>query len=539
MIALHAETDLIEDGGPDRPVGAGRENEVRRREPAVHEIEPGKLRVARQVAPPQVEDAANGEARRRLPVDAAGRIDIRRPLRDGKGELLAQQVGVPHRAAGQRLVDGGELRADERIDRRGKSVAARDVEQVHGAHRSVGGAVAKDTALRVLVEERPRERRLARLNRLLEVGEVEQLAFEQRTADIPAPFVQPQLVFRQAAHRIQPGIRVQRVVTELLERLPVHGVGAALGDELHLHRTLGPGVRGQPGCRNRHLLDRAEADRRERKEAGAAAAEALRVVVDAVERDVDRTAGKAVEGAEPLRRARRRPGRQQRKAEHVAARERKVRNFTIADRRRHGRRGRFDHRRLTDDAHLFLQRRHRKRHVDVAAAAGFDDDAVDDGRLEADGGRQDPIAPRLQRREHESSLAARLGALNVAGGRIGHFDGRVRHDGARRIFDGADDLARRADLAAGGCGRAHQRDENERGQGTAIDCDEDGVAGSTADGIGESHELSSVTEAAQESNRLFLSIHKSPVSPFPVPGSRFVGSRFLSSRVRTSVQGLI
>jgi len=144
------------------------------------------------------------------------------------------------------------------------------------------------------------------------------------------------------------------------------------------------------------------------KKLGAAAAEALGIVVDAVERNVDGAAGQTVERAEPLRRARRRSRRQQREAEHIAARERKIGDLPVADRCRDRRRGRLDDRRLTDDAHLFLQRRNGNLHFDVAAAPGFDHDAVDDGGLEAGRGRQDPIAPRLQRRKHESALAARL-----------------------------------------------------------------------------------------------------------------------------------
>ena len=101
VVALHAETDLIEDGRSNGPVGAGGQNEIGRLETTVHEIEAGELRVARQVAPPQVEDAADRQARRRLPVDAAGRIDVRRPLRHGERQFLTEKIGVAQRPAAE------------------------------------------------------------------------------------------------------------------------------------------------------------------------------------------------------------------------------------------------------------------------------------------------------------------------------------------------------------------------------------------------------------------------------------------------------
>ena len=57
------------------------------------------------------------------------------------------------------------------------------------------------------------------------------------------------------------------------------------------------GIRVQPGRRHGDLFDGVEAFRREGIEAGAAALEALRVIVHAIERNVQRRVGQAVERA--------------------------------------------------------------------------------------------------------------------------------------------------------------------------------------------------------------------------------------------------
>jgi len=391
----------------------------------------------------------NGKAGRGLPVDASRRIHLRRVLRDGERELLPQQIDIAQRAARERTIDRRELRGDERIDRRRKPAGASDVEQVHRAHRSIRRRVAERSQLRFRREDGSRERRLARLNRLLEIHEVEQPALPQRAAEVTAPLVEPQLVLRQPPDGIQPAVGVQRVVAKLFEQLPVRVVRSALRHELHLHGAFGAGIGGEAGRRHRDLLHGAEPHGRKRKKARPAAAEPLRVVVDPVERDVDRAAGQAVERAVPLRRAGGGTGRQQREAENVAAGQRQVRDFLVADGRRHRRRCGLDRGRTPFDSDLLPHGSHGDLNVDVAGPSRLDHDIVDDRRLEARRRRQDAVAPRLKRREHESALAPRLRGLAIPCSDVGHFHGDVRHDGARRILHGADNLAGGSNLSPG------------------------------------------------------------------------------------------
>ncbi len=145
------------------------------------------------------------------------------------------------------------------------------------------------------------------LNRLLEVTEEEQLVRDDRPTEINAVFVEAQSCLGQSARVVGPTVRVQRVVPELIVDLPVQRVGATLGHKLHLYRAFCARIGSEPRGRDRHLVHRTEPYRGEDEEAGSTAPEPLRVVVDAIERDVDRTTRQSVERAVPRVRARRRP----------------------------------------------------------------------------------------------------------------------------------------------------------------------------------------------------------------------------------------
>ena len=71
--------------------------------------------------------------------------------------------------------------------------------------------------------------------------------------------------------------------------------------------------------------------------------------------DVDGASRQPVERAEPLGRARRGPRREQREPQHVAARQRELRDLLIPHGRRYRRRSRLDNRRTADDVDVLLQ----------------------------------------------------------------------------------------------------------------------------------------------------------------------------------------
>src|SRR5439155_8045640 len=186
------------------------------------------------------------------------------------------------------------------------------------------------------------------LFRSLVVAEEEQAVPDDWTAGVEAELVLAYPRLRHAARGVGRRVGVQLLVLNLVERLAAQRVVSALGDELDLHRALRAAVGGQPRGRDGDFFHRAEARRREREDARAAGSESLRVVVHAVERDVDGAAGQSVDVAvarRGRRRARRaarillRAGDQHRKDEDAAAAERQLFGLRVVHGRRDRRRG--------------------------------------------------------------------------------------------------------------------------------------------------------------------------------------------------------
>src|SRR5262245_41609025 len=110
----------------------------------------------------------------------------------------------------------------------------------------------------------------------------------------------------------------------LPEDLAVPGVRPRLGDKLYLDSALPGAVGAEIRGRNSDLLHGLQPWRDEGEETGAAALEALRVIRDAVKRDIDGGAGQAVEGAIPRGNPLLGAGRQQRKGQRNAAGQRQI-----------------------------------------------------------------------------------------------------------------------------------------------------------------------------------------------------------------------
>lgn len=110
-------------------------------------------------------------------------------------------------------------------------------------------------------------------------------------------------VARQSLHVAEKRIRVERFVDALVKDLAVISLGSAPGHHANLHRAFAAGVRAQPRGRNADFLDCVNAGRGKGEKAGAAALKALRIVVHAIERDVERGVGQAIERAISVARA--------------------------------------------------------------------------------------------------------------------------------------------------------------------------------------------------------------------------------------------
>ena len=67
------------------------------------------------------------------------------------------------------------------------------------------------------------------------------------SAEIESELVLANARLGDAAGVVDRRVGVQLVVLDFVEGLPAERVGAALGDELNLHRALGAAVRREPG----------------------------------------------------------------------------------------------------------------------------------------------------------------------------------------------------------------------------------------------------------------------------------------------------
>src|SRR5262249_23258002 len=127
-------------------------------------------------------------------------------------------------------------------------------------------------------------------------------------------------------------------------------VGAALGRQANLHGAFTAGVGAQTGSRNAHLFDGVDPGRSKSEEACAAAFEALRIVVHAIERDVQRGIRQTVEGAVPIAGGAHVAGDQRSEVETVPTVEGQVLDQVVADRAPNFIRGRVEL--LSTSSHL-------------------------------------------------------------------------------------------------------------------------------------------------------------------------------------------
>jgi hypothetical protein len=334
----------------------------------------------------------------------------------------------------------------ERVDDGGQPVGSCHVEQVDRADDVVGAVVPEDALLRLGREHRSFERCLARRVDLLVIGEEEQLVPNNGPADVSAVLMLPQPRLRKAACLVDDPLRVQLFVLDRVEDLTVEPVGAALGRELHLHGAFGARFGRQARRGYGDLLDGAKTNRREGEEARAAAAEALRVVVHAVERDVDGAARQAVVLAVACARARGRAGHEQREVQDVAPGERQLRDVLVAHRVGNGRRRRFDDRRPPFHLDLLGEAGDLELHDEIVRAGGLHDDFLDDDRLKPGERGGELIASGLEIGEHESSVGPAFRFGGEAGAEIDQDEIRPGHDRSRRVLDGSDHLPGRARL---------------------------------------------------------------------------------------------
>jgi len=225
-------------------------------------------------------------------------------------------------------------------------------------------------------------------------------------------------------------------------------VASALGDELDLDRAFRAGVGREARGRDRHLIDRPHSNRREAKEARIAAPEPLRVVVDAVERDVDGASRQSVEGTVAVGAAGGRARREEREAEHVAARQRQLRDLLVAHRGRHRAGRRLDDRRGAHHLHLLLHAGNLESHFHVRRAPGIDCDALDVGRLEPLGHCRQAVTAGLQVWEDEAAVIVAVAVADEPAARIIQHEIRMGDDRAGRILQRAIDPSGRAHLRA-------------------------------------------------------------------------------------------
>ena len=272
----------------------------------------------------------------------------------------------------------------------------------------------------------------------------------------------PELVLRNAANLVHPAVRLELVAAVLVEHLPAERVGSALGDELDLHRAFGAGLGAEPRRRDGDFLDRAEPDGREHEHARAAAPEARGVVVDAVERDVDRAARQPVEVTVAASRALRRARHHQREIEDVAAAQRQLRNLLV----RHGVRDRgrlgLDHRGPSFDVDLFGHAGHLELDDDLRVSRGLHHDLLQRQRPEPGGGRGQRVRPRLKIRKHEPAVVTALGLIGQARCRVDQHEVGFDDHRAGGVLDDADDLTGGAHLRGRQSGRKRDEKRYER-----------------------------------------------------------------------------
>src|SRR5512145_1107828 len=152
----------------------------------------------------------------------------------------------------------------------------------------------------------------------------EELVLDDWPAERPALIVADEDWPPDAARVVEPVVGVERRIFMLPKHLAVPGIRARSGDELNLNRALPGAIGAEVRSGDGHFLDALQAGLNEGKEAGTAALETLSVVGNAVERDVERRAGQAVDGAVARGHALLGARREQHKRQRAAARQRQV-----------------------------------------------------------------------------------------------------------------------------------------------------------------------------------------------------------------------
>ncbi len=293
MVALHSEIEGVEHGRPDRPVERCGGDVGGDLAAAGQVGEAGIVRRARHGVGAQIPGTVPGELICDLVIDASRGIDrvVRRGLAPLQREVI-RVVDVRDRAGAFRdgSVDGIEDSLHGRID-----LAVRQLQHVLRTHRAVGGDVAVDAPLGRFGQHVDGPVRRSRPRPVLDIDKEEELVFHarnrQRTAQVAAEIVLADLRPDLAARVAEERVGVESVVAQLMEQAAMILAGAALGGEADVHGAAGGGVRARARGGGGDFFNGVDSGRRESEEAGAAALEALRVVVDAVDGDVQRGVG--------------------------------------------------------------------------------------------------------------------------------------------------------------------------------------------------------------------------------------------------------
>lgn len=367
------------------------------------------------------------DATRRVPRDAVGRVLIPQLFGDriGQGRHCALSAGGS---------DVSKQLADGRIDRRGQARAGGQVQQIHVAaliaeNALLGGRGQDDPVLGVLTGRA----------RLFVVDEEERLvtAVEQArdadgAADPRSRLVQDVFSLRDVVAVVEPGVRVELVVAQVVVGASPVLVGAGAGGELYLD---GP-LTGRRGALRRRadgdLLYRVEA----RADTGEEPVARLQVVVlgaHAVNRDVDgalrQTVDRGVAGG--ARRVHPRQGGDE--VERAAAACRQLRNLVDVEGGRHRRRLRLDDRGAPFDDDGLLEAADIQLHGDAGGHTGIHPDVVENGGLEAHEGDGYGVAARVEGRDAEGSRVGRDGRVLRRRRVVLDDHGRTGNDGARRV----------------------------------------------------------------------------------------------------------
>src|SRR5206468_12821048 len=169
---------------------------------------------------------------------------------------------------------------DDRVERGLESILRGNLQEVRRAHLSVRGLVAEDALLGFSRQHRVGLVLGPRKVGSFVVDEEEQLVLQrterQRSTEIAAEIVLPQLRLRQAARVVEKRIRPEAFMLKLLEAAPVILVGASLRDELERDGAFRARIGAEPGGLDRDFFHRAQTRRDRGVKTRTAALESVR-----------------------------------------------------------------------------------------------------------------------------------------------------------------------------------------------------------------------------------------------------------------------